>query len=251
MSSGFLTAAERERLSTYPKEISAQDLGRFFTLTKEDFACIAQLRGDPSRLGFALQLCTLRYLGFIPDNLLDPPPAVTGLLAYQLKMPIGDIRTYGEREQTRSDHLQTILQYLRYYRATPLDLAASEAWLVERALEHDKPLFLLHALIERLRWDRILRPGLTVLERIVARSRQRARHVTFERMSPLLSHERKAFLDGLLEADESGYRTTLGWLQRLPNDHTASQISTTLEKIRFLQNAGVPDWDLGGINPIK
>ena len=249
MSRGFLTAAERERLSTYPEVISPHDLGRFFTLTKEDLACVSKLRGDHNRLGFALQLCTLRYLGFIPDNLLDPPSAVIGLLAYQLKIPTPDTVTYGERDQTHSDHLQTIMQHLHYYRATPLDLAAFEGWLVERALEHDKPLFLLHTLIERLHWDRIFRPGLTVLERMVARSRQQARHVTFERMSHLLSAQHKTFLDGLLEADESSYRTTLGWLQRLPNDHTASQINTTLEKIRFLQDAGVINWDLREINP--
>lgn len=81
MSRGLLTAAERERLSTYPKEISSEDLGRFFTLTSPDLSLVEQQRGDPNRLGFALQLCTLRYLGFIPTNLLDPPQAVVRLWA--------------------------------------------------------------------------------------------------------------------------------------------------------------------------
>lgn len=69
MSKGFLSGAERERLSTYPNDLSSQDIGRFFTLTKQDLERVAQQRGDHNRLGFALQLCTLRYLGFLPDNL--------------------------------------------------------------------------------------------------------------------------------------------------------------------------------------
>ncbi len=71
MATGFLTAAERVRLNTYPEDLASGDLGRFFTLTPQDLALVEQQRGDHNRLGFALQLSTLRYLGFIPENLLD------------------------------------------------------------------------------------------------------------------------------------------------------------------------------------
>ncbi|MGL4611211.1 MAG: hypothetical protein ACRCYY_16305 [Trueperaceae bacterium] len=35
----------------------------------------------------------------------------------------------------------------------------------------------------------------------------------------------------------------------MPTDHVASQILTTLDKICFLQQAGVEDWDLSNLNP--
>lgn len=249
MSEGFLTAAERERLSLYPKDISREDLGRFFTLTAQDLEIVAQQRGDYNRLGFALQLCSLRYLGFVPDDLLHPPQTVLKLLAYQLGVSVEVIDAYGEREQTRSDHLLQIMEYLAYHRATSSDLQTLEDWLVERALEHDKPTFLLHTAAERLRWDRTLRPGLTTLERIVATARQRARKTTFENVAHLLSADGKRYFDDLLVPDKRSHRTSFSWLQRLPNDHTASQINTTLEKIRFLQDAGIANWDLSSINP--
>jgi TnpA family transposase len=249
MSRGFLTTAERTRLSSFPQEISVGDLGRYFTLTPEDLTQVSSQRGDHNRLGFALQLCTLRYLGFIPANLLEPPLAVLRLLAHQLDVPIGVLDAYSHRQQTGSDHLLQVMHYLNYHRATAPDLVVLEDWLVERALEHDKPSFLLHLAAERLRWEHILRPGLTMLERIVSTARQRAREVTFENMAHLLTSQGKGFLDSILEVDESGYRTTLAWLQRMPNDHTATQIKTTLEKIRFLQGSGIPDWELGQVNP--
>lgn len=249
MSKGFLSGAERERLSTYPNDLSSQDIGRFFTLTKQDLERVAQQRGDHNRLGFALQLCTLRYLGFLPDNLSDPPQPIVRLLAYQLEVSIAALAGYGEREQTRSDHLRQVMRHLGYRRAAAQDLHDLEDWLVARALEHDRPTFLLHVAAERLRWERILRPGLTSLERIVSSARQRARHVTFEQVSHLLSSPGHPFFDDLLVADQNGPRTTLSWLQRMPNDHTALQIRTTLEKIRFLQEACIPDWDLAAVNP--
>ena len=42
-----------------------------FTLSESNLEFVKQQRGDHNRLGFALQLCALRYLGFCPD---DWPP---------------------------------------------------------------------------------------------------------------------------------------------------------------------------------
>ena len=247
--SSFLSAAERTKLSNYPKDMENSDLGRFFTLTHADMDMVQQQRSDYNRLGFALQLSSLRYLGFIPDNLLDPPPEIVRLLAYQLKLNSEVLDNYGEREQTRSDHLRQIMAFLGFRRATPIDLMELEAWLADRALEHDDSNFLLLTALDRLRWDSIVRPGLSSLERIISAARQQARVKTFELISPLLTEENKAFLDSLLVASETGYLTQLGRLQSLPNEANAAQINDALTKIRLLQDAGVADWDVSAINP--
>ncbi|MEE8056980.1 MAG: DUF4158 domain-containing protein, partial [Pseudomonadales bacterium] len=62
----FLTAAEREKLNTLPWDIPEDDLIRFFTLSPPDRQLINKSRSDHNRLGFALQLCTLRYQGYCP-----------------------------------------------------------------------------------------------------------------------------------------------------------------------------------------
>jgi len=141
------------------------------------------------------------------------------------------------------------MEHLHYRRAGTQDLAALETWPVERALEHDRPTFLLQLAAERLRWERIMRPGLTTLERIVSTARQQARKVTYEDIAHLLTTQGKQFLDDLLEVEEGGYRTSLAWLQRMPTDHTATQTNTTLDKVRFLQEVGVDTWELDSVNP--
>ena len=200
------------------------DLGRFFTLTTDELIPLKQLRGEENRLGFALQLCSLRYLGFIPEDLFTPPTPIVQLLAYQLNVSTEAIQSYGQRKQTQTHHLVQIMSYLGYRRATTVDLAQLENWLVERALEHDQPTFLLHTAAEHLRWEKVMRPGLTVLERIVATVRQKARQITFEKPSHLFTVEGKLFMDHLLEVETDSYRTPLTWLQRMPTDHTATQL---------------------------
>ena len=87
MSTDFLTAAERERLNRCPRQIPDEDLSAFFLLSDADQQAINQHREAHTRLGFALQLCALRYLGFAPDDLTTAPAVAVTYLAQQLGGP--------------------------------------------------------------------------------------------------------------------------------------------------------------------
>ena len=103
--------------------------------------------------------------------------------------------------------------------------------------------------MRKLHREKIVRPGVTRLERLIATAREQTHDVTFRRLAPLLGDDRQAFLDGLLEADETTGQTPLSWLRQEAVSHAASQILATLRKITFLQDAGVHRWDLSGLNP--
>ena len=60
-----------------------------------------------------------------------------------------------------------IFDYLNYRRLFQEDQDDLLNWLVERALEHDKPVLLVRMASERLHYNRIIRPGLTVVERLI------------------------------------------------------------------------------------
>jgi len=98
------TETERRRLGAFPSEISEPDLIRYFTLSVSNLEFVRQQRGDHNRLGFALQLCALRYLGFCPDDIATTPSAAIAFVSDQLQVAPEALHAYGARPQTRTGH---------------------------------------------------------------------------------------------------------------------------------------------------
>jgi TnpA family transposase len=57
----------------FSQQIPNDDLSGFFLLSEADHRVANKQREDYTRLGFALQLCALRHLGFAPDDLTTTP----------------------------------------------------------------------------------------------------------------------------------------------------------------------------------
>ena len=249
MPGSFLNDAERERLKGFPAEIPSEDLIAYFTLSERDRLLVQGQRGAHNRLGFALQACALRYLGFVPTKLHSAPPVVIDHLARQLGVAPQCLVKYGERTQTRTGHLQEALAHLGFRKARPGDLKALKTWLVDRGLEHDRSSLLFQLACERLRIDKVVRPGLTCLERVVVAAQQQAQHETFRLLTPLLSDGTKTLLDGLLVPDVSRGGIALTWLRRPAVSNSPKAILRNIEKLEFLKGAGVARWALGGLSP--
>ncbi len=134
MPARFLTDAERERLSSFPPRIPVEDLIGYYTLFEADLERVRDRRGDHNLLGYALALGTLPYLGYCPDDLTQAPAEAVRYVADQLGIDPSVLPIYAERNQTRTDHLREIQEYLDYRNADEEELEALLAWLVERAL---------------------------------------------------------------------------------------------------------------------
>ena len=109
---------ELERLRGFP-EIGRDELFRFFTLAPADVAFVdpGRGRGPADRLGLAVALCTLPWLGFVPDDVGAAPATAVARLAGQLDVDPGVLRHYGRRAKTRTDHLRLVAQYRGWRRA--------------------------------------------------------------------------------------------------------------------------------------
>ena len=244
----FLSEAEHKSLNRFPSEVSLEDLNRFFLLSDKELSILKQLRAEHNRLGFALQLCCLRYLGFFPEE-LQLPKRVVNYVAQQLQLIPELLVFYGKRSSTQREHQRKIQALLGYRRASNSDLLNLEQWLTERALEHNQPLLLFHMACEHLKQQKILRIGTTILARMVATMRVKAQEINYQSLKNLLTTERNTWLDSLLEIKPDETRTSLSWLQRTPTGNNPKQILETLDKISFLQQNQVDTWDLSQLNP--
>jgi hypothetical protein len=68
--------------------------------------------GSGGSAGLAVALCTLPWLGFVPDEVRSAPPVAVARLAELLKVDASVLRFYGRRPKTRTDHLRLVAQYL-------------------------------------------------------------------------------------------------------------------------------------------
>ncbi len=246
----LLSESERKKLSRFPEEIPRENLRRHFTLSEEDREAVGQLYGDANQLGFALALSALRYLGFFPPGLTEVPEEAVRYVAGQIDADPEALEEYGTRAKTVREHQYRTMKHLGFRRLdTEEDRERIQAWLVERALEHDRPSVLIETLCEKLRREGFVRPGITVVERMVATARKEAHEESLRRLTPLLTEERKALLDGLLVPDSPGERTPLGWLRQHATANSPRALLEVLEKMRQLQDWGVPSWDLSALNP--
>jgi Domain of unknown function (DUF4158) len=82
VSEKMFSREQYEQLRSFP-EISRDELFRYFTLTPADVAFVdpGAGRGPGDRLGMAVQLATLPWLGFVPDDVPSAPPAAVARLA--------------------------------------------------------------------------------------------------------------------------------------------------------------------------
>jgi len=123
----LLSAAERDRANRFPLAIPYEDLVTFFTLSVEDQEQIPVHAGPHARLGFALELCALRFMGFVPDDLTSAPPEAVTFVARQLAVEPEVLAHYTGSPHTRMHHRKTIQAYLGYRRSQREDIGAPAA----------------------------------------------------------------------------------------------------------------------------
>ena len=239
------TDEDLKALRRFP-EIGREELFRFFTLPPADVAFIdpGRGRGPADRLGLAVALCTLPWLGFVPDDLASAPRAAVVRLAGQLQVNPDVIRSYGRRAKTRTDHLRLVTRLLRWRPAGELELKELDEFLLARAMEHDSPTLLFRLACEYLISARVIRPGPVTVVKRVAHAREKARQQTFDRLAHEFTGKRRAGLDGLLAVDPAIGMTRLRWLGKGPVEASAAAVKAEIAKLEFLRGMDAHTLDL-------
>ena len=168
----ILSAAERESLLVLPD--TKDDLIRHYAFSESDLSIIRQRRGPANRLGFAVQLCYLRFPGVILGVDEPPFPPLLKLVADQIKVNIESWGEYGQREQTRREHLVELQTVFSFQPFTMSHYRQAVHTLTELAMQTDKGIVLASALIEHLRRLSIILPALNAIERVCAEAIKRS-----------------------------------------------------------------------------
>ena len=131
----FLSTAQIAGYGRYGEPPSARQLERFFHFDDLDRELISDRRGDHNRLGFAVQLATVRFLGTFLAHPTAVPAVVARNIARELAITDPDcLAVYAQREQTHREHAGEIQRAYGYRDfSEPTAQAELTAWLHARA----------------------------------------------------------------------------------------------------------------------
>lgn len=194
----FLTDDQAASYGSFKEVPTRPELERFFFLDDEDRLLIAKRRGDHNRLGFALQICTVRYVGLFLADPLDVPWAVVDYLAEQLGVEDAScVKRYTERQMTPYEHAWEIRDAYGYRDFEDAGWGRRfRTFLHGRAWTHaEGPVALFDHAVAWLRRHRVLLPGVSVLARQVSEVRavaEKRLHATVARAA----HRADAALPG-------------------------------------------------------
>ncbi|GCE12936.1 Tn3 family transposase [Tengunoibacter tsumagoiensis] len=246
----YLTEVQEQRYGRYVGEPSPEQLARYFHLDDEDRKLIRERRGDHNRLGFGVQIGTVRFLGTFLSDPINIPIGVIRYVAEQLTIADpGCITHYAERVQTHQDHAQEIRKRYDYTEwSSPLGGFALTRFLYARAwIGTERPSVLFDLATAWLLDKKVLLPGVTTLTRLISAVRERVAERLWQRLSQSITPEQQTDLDGLLARAGTSRITNLERLRRAPTRASAPVLVAALARLSEVRHLGTNTLDLANV----
>nr|WP_227543293.1 DUF4158 domain-containing protein [Klebsiella pneumoniae] len=158
---------ERQRAALFDLPTDELSLLKFYTLGDDDLENIRQRRRPENRIGFALQLCALRYPGraLAPGEMI--PREILSFVGAQLGVPADALLTYATRRQTRQQHWTRCAKFTATRPSRAVVPVICE-WTFGRAEDARSNEDLAHRFIVRCRETSTILPAVSTIERLCA-----------------------------------------------------------------------------------
>lgn len=233
----------------YPATLTADQLHHYFRFDDQDRQALTQKKGKHNRLGYALQLATVRFLGTFLSDPLDVPAPVLKYVAQQLELPENPTKLERYRRgETRWDHRRDIQVRYGYREFSEVSAFLGLArFLYARAhLLAEPPSRLLDLSTARLVERRVLLPGVTTLTRLIARVQDRVDEQLWQNLAALPNAAQRAALEALLEVPARSSVSRLDQLRKAPISVSAPGLVGALKRVEAVRRVGITALDLSG-----
>jgi len=215
----FLTQEQRSYYGKFSGEPSNDQLSRYFHFDDTDLFIINNHRRDHNRLGFALQLATVRFLGAFLSDPSDVPKNTLRFIATQIGISdISCLKEYMKRQSVHYEHSTEIQHKYGYHEfSTGLWRFKLSRLLYTRSwISNERPSVMFDFSTAWLIQHKVLLPGVSTLSRLISEIRERANNRLFIRLSNLPNEKQKQQLKALLSIPEGMTTSIFDSLRRGP-----------------------------------
>jgi hypothetical protein len=242
-----LSEEQRAALLALPDDETI--LVQHWTLSHDDLAVIVRRRRPHNRLGFAIQLCALRY----PGRLLRPgeliPATPLAFVAEQLQVAAEVLADYATRGPTRYEQLDALRDAFGFSPLSrPLRTTLQE-WLLPIALTTTSGAGLARLLLGECRRRRIIMPGISAVERMVAQGLLDAERHVADHLTRGLDTGQCRLLDALLLHHAGTNMSSLGWVRQPPGKPGRKTFAIIAQRLALLRDIGIDPDIATGIHP--
>ena len=235
----ILSASEKQSLIALPD--NQAEFIRCYSLSEADISIIKQRRGDANRLGFAIQLCYMRYPGIVLGPNESPDSDLLNFTSQQLGITQDSWNDYSFREKTRREHILELQQLFGFISYAHLNDEQYVNYLTTLAIDTDKGVILAEHLISYLRSQRILLPAINAIEQICAEAITQANKTIYSRLTDDLSQNHVEKLDALLQIRNGTNLTNLGWLRQSPLKPNSRHMLSHIDRLQYCLDINLPD----------
>jgi TnpA family transposase len=232
------------------EEISEETLTIDWTLGAQDLEFIRRYRGAENILRFAIQLCVLRKMGRFVQNYHEIPIKAVQYLAGQLELEPVVMVASPDRSATEYKYRQSICDYLGFRDFNEsMDTPLLNKWIDNKVQSEGlSQAELLEQVENYLLSQKIVLPARITLGRLVATLKNEARQKTYDKISQRISPKLRRQLKRFLRPSKATGIVSLQDLKRSPPEPSTKVIHKYLDRLKRLEDIGLPALDLSDIH---
>ncbi|WP_420820972.1 Tn3 family transposase [Shimazuella alba] len=219
-----------------------RELARYYTITPEEKSVIHQQRGASNRLGYAIQICYLRFPGRPLASNESIPELILHYISKQIGISPDSLKNYaGSRGgETRREHLRKIRNQFGYRAFTSKEYRELAHWLLPTAMSTNKGIILVESLVTEMRNRKVILPAIYTIEHLGWSVRERAKKLTYKQLTKGLTTEQCESLDRLLKLREGTKQSYLTWLRKPPHSLSSKSFHKILDRHDFIGQLQLP-----------
>lgn len=248
MPTEFLTDEQRLKYKSFPQNLTIDEIARCFLLSNYEKTLIYRLREPHNRLGYAIQLGTVRLLGFFLDKPTEIPEEIILYVSKQLKIEPTVLAKYSTIRTIRK-HSQDIKKAYDYYDFTE----QPHHWRLIRWIynqfwyTNDRPSKIFESVVSKCISLKILLPGVTSLERLVSHVKERSTIRLWRKLAFLPSKNQSKMLESLLQITSKKSVTEIENIRKQITYESPVGFLKTIERYTKFYSLGAHSWDISMI----